>query len=276
MVKKLRGISFGILMGLVVFGFSFWGIGFSLGPEDTTLKLLLYIPAYLFLFIYIVLLFSAFNLGYRIEGDGLVINWGLRRIHIAWQEIENIIQVEGQSNLYSIFGMSWPGYMVGLYAAKGLGTARMYATDPWKGFIYIKSSRGFYGITPAEEELKSMLEVMAEKAHKPVEKVNMDTMDPDIKGESMQDDNFYHILFRLNIIFLVGFGAYLALCFPGSGAPDFTVLLLVLAVALFFFNIGNAGRLFQFSSTGGYVLQVISLAVTGLFIILALSEITLK
>jgi len=276
MVKKFWGIVFGVIMGLVVFGFSFWGIGFSLGPEDATLKLMLYLPAYLFLFIYAGILLSACNMNYSIEDNGLVITWGLRKILINWQDIDNIIQVEGKSNLYSLFGMSWPGYMIGLYAAKGLGTARMYATNPWKGFLYIKSSNGFYGITPEDEYRKELLKVMAEKSGKPVEKVNMDLMDPEVKGESMQDDNFYSILFRLNIIFLVGFGMYLALFFPGSGAPNFTVLLLVLAVALFFFNIGNAGRLYQFSSTGGYVLQVISLAVTGLFIILALSEITLK
>jgi hypothetical protein len=263
-------------MGLVVFGFSFWGIGYSLGAEDATLKLLLYIPAYLFLFVYAFLLLSAFNLGYRIEDDGLVVTWGLSRIHIGWHEIENIIKVEGKSNLYSLFGMSWPGYMVGLYAAKGLGTARMYATNPWNGFIYIKTSKGFFGITPVEETIPNLLQSIADKSKKAIEHINMDVMDPEVKGENMQDDNFYRILFRLNIIFLAIFALYLAIFFPGSGAPPFTVLLLVLAVALFFFNIGNAGRLFQFSSTGGYVLQVISLAVTGLFIILALSEITLK
>ncbi|MBP8819740.1 MAG: PH domain-containing protein [Syntrophomonadaceae bacterium] len=276
MVKKTPGIIFGIVMGLVVFGFSFWGIGYSLGAEDATLKLLLYIPAYLFLFVYAFLLLSAFNLGYRIEDDGLVVTWGLSRIHIGWHEIENIIKVEGKSNLYSLFGMSWPGYMVGLYAAKGLGTARMYATNPWNGFIYIKTSKGFFGITPVEETIPNLLQSIADKSKKAIEHINMDVMDPEVKGENMQDDNFYRILFRLNIIFLAIFALYLAIFFPGSGAPPFTVLLLVLAVALFFFNIGNAGRLFQFSSTGGYVLQVISLAVTGLFIILALSEITLK
>ena len=276
MVKKTPGIIFGIVMGLVVFGFSFWGIGYSLGAEDATLKLLLYIPAYLFLFVYAFLLLSAFNLGYRIEDDGLVVTWGLSRIHIGWHEIENIIKVEGKSNLYSLFGMSWPGYMVGLYAAKGLGTARMYATNPWNGFIYIKTSKGFFGITPVEETIPNLLQSIADKSKKAIEHINMDVMDPEVKGENMQDDNFYRILFRLNIIFLAIFALYLAIFFPGSGAPPFTVLLLVLAVALFFFNIGNAGRLFQFSSTGGYVLQVIRLAVTGLFIILALSEITLK
>ena len=276
MVKKTPGIIFGIVMGIVVFGFSFWGIGYSLGPEDATLKLLLYIPAYLFLFVYAFLLLSAFNLGYRIEDDGLVVTWGLSRIHIGWHEIENIIKVEGKSNLYSLFGMSWPGYMIGLYAAKGIGTARMYATNPWNGFIYIKTNKGFFGITPVEETVPNLLQSIADKSKKAIEHINMDVMDPEVKGENMQDDNFYRILFRLNIIFLAIFALYLAIFFPGSGAPPFTVLLLVLAVALFFFNIGNAGRLFQFSSTGGYVLQVISLAVTGLFIILALSEITLK
>lgn len=276
MVNKSKGIGFGILLGALVFGFSFWGISFSLGPEDATLKLFLYIPAYFFLFIYIVLLLGAINLNYYIKNDGLEINWGIRKIHINWNEIEKVLKIEGRSNLYSLLGASWPGYMIGLYGVKGLGTARMYATNPWEGFLYVKSSKGFFGITPEKEEMTKLLQTIKEKTKQPVEVVNMDNMDPEIKGSSIKDDNFYQLLFRLNLIFLGAFGAYLAIFFPGSGAPNFTILLLVLAVALFFFNIGNAGRLFQFSKTGAYALQIISIGVTGLFIILALSEITLK
>ncbi|HOQ10579.1 MAG TPA: hypothetical protein PLG09_10695, partial [Syntrophomonadaceae bacterium] len=85
----------------------------------------------------------------------------------------------------------------------------------------------------------------------------------------------YRLLFILNIVFLLAFAVYLAVFFPGSGAPPIVVLLLVLAIALFFFNISNAGRLYQFSEMGGYILLIIGLAVTGIFIILSLSEISL-
>jgi len=274
-LNKVRGIWFGLIMGVVIFGFSLWGIDFSLAPADKTLRLLLYIPAYLFLFIYVVLWLGLLNLHYRADEKGLTIIWGLRRIVIPWEAMDNVVQVKGRSNLYSLLGVSWPSYMIGLYNAKGLGPVRMYGTDPWEGFLYIKSKQGFFGLTPSAEQMQPLLDYIAANGQKEIETVHMEAMPREIRGQNMLEDGFYRILFTLNIVFLVGFAIYLAICFPGSGAPNFTILLLVLAIALFFFGISNAGRLYQFSDTGGYVLLLISVGVTGLFWILALSEITL-
>ncbi|MEN6351525.1 MAG: PH domain-containing protein [Syntrophomonas sp.] len=271
-VKKSYGIIFGLLMGMAIFGFSLWGIDFSLGAGEKTLKIMLYIPAYLFLFIYVILLIGIFNMGYRVENEALIINWGLTRISIPWDDISSVTKVMGRSNLASLFGASWPGYMIGLYSAKGLGAVRMFATYPHEGFIYVKSSRGLYGLTPIDGR---MAEIIAEKAGKPLDTIDMDQMPVEIKGKNMQEDNFYKILMGLNIFFLLLFTAYLAIFFPGSGAPKFVVLLLVLAVALFFFSIGNAGRLYQFSQQGGYILLLLGIFVTGIFLILSLAEISL-
>lgn len=269
--KKSNGTWFGLVMGVIVFGFSLWGIGFSLGAGDEILKLLLYIPAYLFLAIYIYLLLGSFLMGYQVDDRRLVINWGFRKISVPWGEINEVIKVEGKSNLYSLLGASWPGYMAGLYNAKGLGPVRMYATCPEEGFVYIKTNMGFFGITPEDS---NMINMIAEKADKEVETIDMNQVPEEIKGENMQEDNFYRILFKLNIVFLVLFTLYLGIFFPGSGAPNFIILLLVLAVALFFFNLSNANRLYQFSAQGGYVLLLIGIAVTGIFLILSLSEIS--
>lgn len=270
--RKSQGFLIGLIMGILIFGFILWGINFSLTENDKTLKLLLYIPAYLFFAIYIYLLMGSTNLGYKVFDDRMIINWGVRKIQIRWEEITDIIKVEGKSNLFSILGVSWPGYMIGLYSAKGLGMVRMYATTPYEGFLYLKTEKGLFGITPDDYRI---IEEISQKTGKSAETVNMDLMDPLEKGKSMQDDFFYNLLYKLNIIFLVAFAIYIAAFFPGSGAPNFIVLLLVLAVSLFFFNIGNAGRLFQYSDTGGYVLLLIGLAVTGIFFILTLSEISL-
>lgn len=275
-LEKTKGILFALIMGTILFGFIFWGINYSLAePKFSTLRLMLVIPAYLFLAVYAYLFLSSLNMAYKAEDDGLHITWGIRKIKIPWDEVEHIIHVKGKSNLYSVFGTSWPGHMIGLYIAKGLGSVRMYATHPAKGFVYLKSASGFFGLTPMEKDLPAMLNLISEKTGHKVKTVDMDLMDEEIKGENMYDDPFYKILFWLNVAFLVIFAGYLAIFYPGSGVQPFVVLLLVLAVALFFFTNSNAGRLYQFSANGGYILLVIGIAVTGIFMILALSEISL-
>lgn len=270
--KPTNAFWLGLLFGTIVFTLVFWGIDYSLGPGDEALRVALVLPAYLFAGIFIVLLVGSYAMDYRIKDDTLLICWGLRTIKIPLNEINEVIKVKGKSNLYSILGASWPGYMVGLYSAKGLGPVKMYATQPHQGFVYLKTNRGFFGLTPSNDAL---IDRIAEETEKEITFIDMDKMPAEIKGRSMQDDGFYRLLYILNILLLLAFAVYLAVFFPGSGAPPFIILLLVLAVALFFFNIGNAGRLYQFSEMGGYTLLVIGLAVTGIFLILALSEITL-
>jgi hypothetical protein len=262
----------GLVFGGIIFGFVFWGIDYSLGPEDEALKIALILPAYFFAGIFVFLLLGSYTIQYRIENDVLLIKWGIRTIRIPLETVNEIIQVTGKSNMFSILGVSWPGYMVGLYQIKGLGPVRMYATQPQQGFVYLKTSVGFFGLTPVNDNL---INKIVECTEKEIIVVDMDSMPEEIKGKSIQEDGFYRLLFALNIVLLLVFAAYLAIFFPNSGAPPFVVLLLVLAVALFFFNISNAGRLFQFSEMGGYILLLIGIAVTGIFLILALSEISL-
>lgn len=273
-VKTMPSQAFwlGLSMGALIFGFIFWGIDYSLGPGDEALKMALNLPAYLFAGIFIILLVGAFSLSYKIEEEQLVIYWGIRTIKVPWSEVNEVIKVTGKSNMFSILGASWPGYMVGLYSVKGLGPVRMYATQPYRGFVYLKTNQGFFGLTPADD---NMIQKIAQRTEKEIQVIDMDKMPQEIKGKSMQEDGFYRLLFIINVIFLLAFAGYLAIYFPASGAPRFIILLLVLAVALFFFNIGNAGRLYQFSNQGGYILLVIGIAVTGTFLILALSEISL-
>ena len=103
----------------------------------------------------------------------------------------------------------------------------MFGTDASKGFLYLKTAKGYYGLTPQDKHLANMI---AEKFPE-VETVNMNELSEEVKGKSLMEDNFYRLLYILNIIFIVGFALYLAIFFPGSGAPNFVVLLLVLAIA---------------------------------------------
>src|SRR5665647_1292323 len=136
--KKAYGGWLGLIVGVLVFGFIIWGINFALDDSERTLKILLYIPTYLFLFIYVYLILGVFNLGYKIEKDALVIIWGLYKKRITWEQFDEIIDVKGPVNFCPFLAASWPGYMVGLYSAKGLGSILMFATHTREGFICLK------------------------------------------------------------------------------------------------------------------------------------------
>ena len=270
--KKTNGAWLGLIFGLLTFAFCIWGVNYALADGDRILKLLIEIPIYLFLGIFVLLLIGAFNTYYIIDDTGIKIKWGFHTVNIAWESVQGVVDVQGASNLFSIFGVSWPGYIVGLYSAKGLGTVKMYGTNTAEGFVYLKTDKGYFGLTPEDANLHQLI---AEKSGTEAEKTDMNKIPEEVKGKSLMEDSFYKLLFILNIIFILAFALYLAIFFPGSGAPRFIILLLVLAVGLFFFNISNAARLFQFSDSGGYILLTLGIAVTGTFFILSLSEISL-
>lgn len=269
--EKSHAAWLGLIFGLIIFAFILWGIDFSLGAEDKTFKLLLYIPVYIFMGLYLLLLIGAFNLQYEADDEGLIIKWSLRKKKISWEDIDEVIEIKGRASIYPFLGASWPGYMVGLYSVGGLGPVRMYASRYNDGFLYIKSQKGFVGITPENDKLR---ELILSKTDKELQTIDMDEMPVAEKGRNMWEDRFFNLYYKLNIIFLIIFAAYTAIAFPGSGAPSIIILLLVLAIALFFFNAANASRLFQYSNQGAYATLLIGLAVTGVFIILSMSEIS--
>jgi hypothetical protein len=269
--KKSFGGLYGIIVGILVFGFSFWGIGYSLGADDNALKVLLYIPAYLFLVVYIYLVLGALRLKYVVNDDTFLLVWGVAKKHIAWDEIDEIIQIEGRSNLFPFLSMTWPGYVVGLFQLKGVGPVRMYGTHAKNGFLYLKTKRGFLGITPQDDSLVKMI---AEKTGKEIQILDMETIPVEIKGHDMHTDRYFMLYTKLNNLFLVVFCLYVAIFFPNSGADRLIILLVVLAINLYLFNNANAKRLYQFSQQGGYFTLLIGMAVTGIFLILSVVQIS--
>jgi len=270
--KKSFGAWFGLLFGMIVYGFTIWGIGYSLDETDKALKILLYIPTYLLMVVYVYLILGAFNLKYQIDEDHFILTWGVAKKHIAWNEFDEIIEIKGHGNFFPFLAITWPGYIVGLFQLKGIGPVRMYGTHAKEGFLYLKTQRGFLGITPQDGTLA---QAIAEKAGKEIKIIDMDAMPIEEKGEDMHEDRFFKLYYRLNVILLGVYALYIAIFYPGSTAPKFVILLLVLAISLFLFNVGNAKRLYQFSDQGGYMTLLIGLAVTGIFLILSISQISM-
>ena len=274
--KPGKGVWLTVFVVVAAFALALWGIEYSLDPEDRVLKIMLLAPTYLFMAIFAFLVVGAFNLSYRVGEKGLSLQWGAYTKVVPWKEITHVIKVVGKCNLCSIIGADWPGYQVGIYIAKGLGPIRLYATYPDEGFIYIKSNVGFFGITPPAEMYEEMLQYIAQHAGKEIEVIDMDEIPEELKGQSEKDDYTFRLLKSINVWMLLAYGIYLLVFFPGSGAPKLVILLLVLAIGLFFFNTSNAARLYQFSPGGGYAILALGIMVNGIFFIVSFGEITLK
>ena len=274
--KPGKGVWLTVFVVVAAFALALWGIEYSLDPEDRVLKIMLLAPTYLFMAIFAFLAVGAFNLSYRVGEKGLSLQWGAYTKVVPWKEITHVIKVVGKCNLCSIIGADWPGYQVGIYIAKGLGPIRLYATYPDEGFIYIKSNVGFFGITPPAEMYEEMLQYIAQHAGKEIEVIDMDEIPEELKGQSEKDDYTFRLLKSINVWMMLAYGIYLLVFFPGSGAPKLVILLLVLAIGLFFFNTSNAARLYQFSPGGGYAILALGIMVNGIFFIVSFGEITLK
>lgn len=270
--KKSNGKWIGLLIVVTVFTFIIWGINYSLEPDDLAFRIVLYIPVYVFLMFFAHVLLGAFALTYKVRDELLIISLGVAKINVKWDNIDEIIQVKGKVNFFPLFSVNWPGYILGLFTAKGVGSVRMFATHTDEGFIYLKTKRGFFGITPQDPKL---LDIIVEKSGKELQIIDMEEIPKEDKGKPASEDKFFSLLYKLNIIFLLILLSYMAIFYPGSDAPKMVVLFSVIALSLVIFNTGNASRLFQFSEQGGYTLLFLSLAVTGIFFILALSVITL-
>ncbi len=272
--KKSCGKWLGLILGLAIFSFTIWGINYSLSPDDRTLKIMLYIPVYLFLVVYVYLIVGAFNMYYRVTDDAFVLTWGIQKKYIPWEDFNEVLQIKGHGNLYPFLAASWPGYIIGLFQIKGIGPVRMYATHAKEGFLYLKTQKGFFGITPDNDDL---LTKILEKTGKDLQTVDINELPIEVKGENLEDDRFFRLYHKLNLVFLLVFAAYVAIFFPSNptAGDKFVILLLTLAIALYFFNISNAKRIHQFTSQGAYITLVIGLAVTGIFLILSISQISL-
>jgi hypothetical protein len=102
----------------------------------------------------------------------------------------------------------------------------------------------------------------------------METIPVEKKGHDMHTDRFFMLYTKLNNTLLAIFCLYVAIFFPNSGADRLIILLVVLAINLYLFNNANAKRLYQFSQQGGYFTLLIGMAVTGIFLILSIVQIS--
>jgi len=269
--KKSNAGWLGLIACVVIFGFSIWGINYALDANDKVLKTMLLIPTYLFVALYVVIILGAFTLGYRVDDKGLHIKWGIYSQTIPWNKVDEVYEIKGKANLYPLLAASWSNYNAGVFSTKALGSIRMFATNIKEGFIYVKSPLGFYGLSP--DDAAGMLSEIEKRSGKPVREMDVNTLSPEQKGDSLEDDNSFKTYYRINLFLIALLTLYIGAFYPSSGAPKFVILLLILAIALFAFNAGNAKRIYAFSELGSYVTMMMTIFVSGIFLVLSVMAI---
>lgn len=263
---KLKGLLVGIVIAGFFFGTIIWGVNFALGPEDKTFKMLLLGPAYAMLLIYAGLWLGLAGMKYAANEDGLVVSWLHKRHTIHWSEITEVIRVTGRLNLVSFLGVSWPGYIAGTYDLKGVATCKLFGTD-LEQLLVIKAGPISYVITPST----GFIDYIAERSQKEVTALDLYDVADDVIGRMISEDLVYLGLFVLNILCIVFLMIYLTIFFPGSGADPTVVLLLVLALAIFAFNMVNASRLYHYIPIAAHLLWLVGIIINITFLVISTS-----
>lgn len=263
---KFKGLLMGILLGVFFFGTVIWGVKYALGPEDRLFEIVLLGPAYLFLLAFIVIWLGLATMKYKAEEDGLVISWLYKRYTIPWSDITELIKVSGRLNLISFLGVSWPGYIAGTYDIKGIATSKVFGSD-LDQLLIIKAGPIAYGITPSDE----FIQLIAERSHREVTPLDTYDLPDDVIGKMINEDLIYLGLQAINILVIVFLMIYLAIFFPGSGANPRIILLLVLALGIFVFNMINASRLFHYVPMAAYLLWLVGVIINIAFMVISMS-----
>jgi len=263
---KLKGLLTGIILAIFFFGTVIWGVNYALGPEDKVFKIVLLGPAYLFLLGFIVIWLGLATLKYKADEDGLHISWLHKRYTIPWSQITEVVRVSGRLNLISFLGVSWPGYIAGTYDIKGIAAAKIFGSDLGQ-LLVIKTGSLAYGITPSDD----FIQLIAERSHRGVTPVDTYDLPDDVIGKMVNEDFIYLGLHALNVLIILFLMIYLAIFFPGSGANPRVILLLVLALGIFAFNMINAGRLFHYVPMAAYLLWLIGVIINIAFLVISMS-----
>lgn len=263
---KLKGLLVGILIGLLFFGTIIWGVKFALGPEDRTFEMMLLGPAYAMLLVYTCLWLGLATTKYTANDDGLVISWLYKRYTIPWSDMTELIRVSGRLNLISFLGVHWPGYIAGTYEVKGVATCKLFGTD-LEQLLVIKAGPISYGITPSNE----FMDLISERSQKELTAIDLYDVADDVIGKMINEDLVYLGLFALNVLCIIFLMIYLAIFFPGSGADPTVILLLVLSLAIFAFNMVNASRLFHYIAIAAYGLWLIGIIINITFLVISMS-----
>ena len=262
---KLKGLLIGVLLAGFFFGTIIWGVDLALGPEDKTFRMLLLGPAYLMLVVYICLWLGLVTMKYTADDNGLVIAWLHKRYTIPWSDITEVIRVSGRLNIINFLGVSWPGYIAGTYDLKGIATCKLFGTD-LEQLLVIKPGPMSYGITPSDE----FIQAIAERSQKDVVPLDTYEVADDVIGKIINEDMVYLSLLALNILCIVFLMAYQAIFFPGSGADSVVILLLVLALAIFAFNMVNASRLYNYMPVAAYLLWLVGVIINITFLVISM------
>lgn len=264
-IKKSPGLLIGLGL-FIIFPFCFWGINYSLKPEDQLLKVVLYFPALVFMIIHIYILISATTMSYHVDNLGLIMRRGFREKRLSWSSINEIVEIKGKADFYPILGVSWPGLKHGAYTVSGIGPVKMYATGAENGFLCLKTSQGLFGLTPADESLQTEISQHTGLEIKTIEMAN----DSNFMELHISQDLLFKFVYYLNLSLLILLGVLLGWKLIFSNLNHMLILLLILSIALFFFNSSNAYRIYIYSRIGACMIMCIGIIVNMLFIILSL------
>jgi len=274
-IEKKSGFLWGLLIGLGFFVSVLLGPNLALkSPADHAFKMLLIVPMYILLVVYLYVMLALLTMRYWLDEKGLHVRWGFKHKYVPFTDIKDIIYLKGNPNIGVLVGFSWPGYIVGYYTIKKLLWVYFLGGDWKKGAIIVSYPGGNLALCPREQRL--FLDRLGALTGQQITEIDCSTLYSDDSADRIDQDRGYNALLKFNVVIIAVLTVLLAVCYPGSGAPSILLLFPGLAVAIFTFMIGVASRMYQVMPTMSYLMFMLSIMVAIVFLIISITVIALK
>lgn len=154
---KMAGYRWGVLMLIIITGIVAFPILLTLrlgiqGPAATLRVFHLSMTAVVLLVsgMFVYLLYALKTMQYEITPDDLIIRWGAARVRVPLGRIKGVEKVPGTMTGIRTFGVSWPGYYVGVFRMRGLGKVDMFATRLKGEVVLVHTAERSFVLTPED------------------------------------------------------------------------------------------------------------------------------
>ncbi len=112
--------------------------------------------------------YGYYSLRYRLEGDGLAIDWLLVHERLPYRTIDAVYGGQRLTDAPRVRGITWPGYYVGRLRARNLGVLRVFASSVTRtDLTVVLTELGGFALSPDDAFRNALVERLEQARRAP-------------------------------------------------------------------------------------------------------------
>ncbi|OGO04017.1 MAG: hypothetical protein A2Y60_02155 [Chloroflexi bacterium RBG_13_54_9] len=158
--------------------------------------------------------YGCWSLSYRLNRDGLMINWATTKHCIPLSQIKDVVLGEAADSDVKVKGINWFGHHVGQAWAEGIGDILFYSAHrSHKELVYVLTPSLAYAISPSDPQ-RFAQELKLHQNLGPLEEMRQSTVQWRILSQPFWRDRFILLLAGLALLLNASLFGYTFYSYP--------------------------------------------------------------